>query len=273
MRSTHTLIQNFADDNQDYATSESNIHQLVAGEPAFAFRGIRRGSSMLPASIVIAIALAAGWSFVRYPAAWQSVIAQVTALIDQRALAPVTPTVHAPPAASPPPPVEARDVSAAPGAAAGTAMPEPQITAATGAPETDDGAPEGGVAANVRVEPLSPPAADPRDPNQKRALAAGLHPGISRAVLARLTDSDFRNAAVAVRTALADTPDDDVLSYPRGASEKVAQFEVRFVEGAGAECRRYVVTVTLARWSTTALPMEKCGSALPKRTAGRKAAG
>ena len=48
---------------------------------------------------------------------------------------------------------------------------------------------------------------------------------------------------------------------PLGRQRKAeeALFKVRFVPGAPAGCRRYVVTVTKDGWLTTALPMEKCG--------------
>lgn len=249
----------------DFNAADVNFTQLMLGEPARAPRSTPRGSSMLPAAIVIAIASALAWGFIRYPAVWQTVVSSVSMIVEQRAPAP--PVVTAPPVAPVAPPVETRDVAAAPGAGAGAAMPLTQATADDDASETEVDPPAVNAEANVRVEPLTPPKADPSDPNQKRALAAGLHPDISRALLSRLTEADYRNAAVAVRTALGQTPDAEVLSYPRDASAKQALFEVRFVEGAGPACRRYVVTVTLARWSTTALPMEKCGQALPKRNA------
>ena len=79
------------------------------------------------------------------------------------------------------------------------------------------------------VAPLPPPVVNKDDPYQVRALAAGLHPGLSRALLVRLTKTDFKNAAHAIRTALAKTPDDKVFVWPRGRSTKVTRFQVRFV--------------------------------------------
>ena len=119
-------------------------------------------------------------------------------------------------------------------------------------------------------QPLPPPFADPTDPNQKRALAAGLHPDLSRALLARLSVADYSNAKTAIQTALAETSDDEVYTWPREATGKRAQFEVKFVAGSSAACRRYVVIVTKDRWSTTAPPIEKCGGELPKRKLVRK---
>ncbi len=125
--------------------------------------------------------------------------------------------------------------------------------------------------------PASPPAVDasnaspdghavayappvvPADPLMARAQAAGLHPEISRAVLARLSATDFHNAAVAIKTALAEVADDGSLFWPRQRAADQALFQVYFVPGAPAGCRRYVVTITRDRWSATALPMERCG--------------
>ena len=128
-------------------------------------------------------------------------------------------------------------------------------------------------AADATPAPLLPPAADPGDPYQKRALDAGLHPDLSQAVLSRLSDADYKNASTAISTALAETPDNGVLVWPKKAAAKRALFEVHFVRGAGSDCRRYVVTVTLERWSTTAPAMEKCGADLPKRKFAKAAAG
>lgn len=97
------------------------------------------------------------------------------------------------------------------------------------------------------------------DPLAKRAATAGLHPDISRVLLQRLSDADFRNAAVAIGKAVAETADDAVLVWPRQRKPDLALFQVYFVPGAAPDCRRYVVTVTKDAWNTTALPMERCG--------------
>lgn len=96
------------------------------------------------------------------------------------------------------------------------------------------------------------------DPNKARAAKAGLNPEISRVVLARLSDVDYRNAALAIRTALAETADDAVHYWPLKVKSGVAQFQVHFVPGAEEGCRRYVVTVAKDGWATTALPMDNC---------------
>ena len=109
------------------------------------------------------------------------------------------------------------------------------------------------------AEPLPPPTVDPTDPYQARAVAVGLHPDLSRALLERLSSTDYRNAGIAIQTALADTPDRGVFVWPRQRQPELALFQVRFVPGAAPTCRRYVVTITKDGWLTTASPMEKCG--------------
>lgn len=112
--------------------------------------------------------------------------------------------------------------------------------------------------------PYAPPApslrAPPSDPYQKRASAAGLHPDLSHILLARLSPTDYRNAGIAIQTAIAETPDAGVFVWPRQRKPELALFQVRFVAGAATGCRRYVVAITKDGWLTTALPMEKCGS-------------
>ena len=123
-------------------------------------------------------------------------------------------------------------------------------------PET---APEQPPEAPPAPEPLTAPSADPADPNQKRALAAGLHPQLSRVLLARMSAADYRNAAHAVKIALAETPDSEVFVWPKQRKPEEALFNVRFVQGASVDCRRYVVSITKDGWLTTALPLETCG--------------
>ncbi len=134
--------------------------------------------------------------------------------------------------------------------------PEPLITASIETAPADK-APS--------VAPLAPPKADLSDPYQRRASAVGLHPDLSRALLARLSPADFRNAGVAIDTAVAKTPETDTFVWPRQRRPELALFQVRFVPGAAPDCRRYVVTITKDRWSTTALPMERCGAKLAAR--------
>ncbi len=118
------------------------------------------------------------------------------------------------------------------------------------------------------VEPLPPVVIDPNDPYQRRAEAVGLHPGLSRVLLARLSAADYRNAEYAINTAIAKTKDGSVFAWPSQRTPDLALFKVHFVRGVTPDCRRYVVTVTKDGWVTTALPMERCGPNL--RQAMRK---
>jgi hypothetical protein len=109
-------------------------------------------------------------------------------------------------------------------------------------------------------EPLPPPTVDANDPYQKRALAVGLHPGLSHVLLAKLSPTDYRNAGIAIETALVKTPEGGVYVWPREGKPDLAVFRVHFVAGAAPGCRRYVVVVAKDRWLTTAAPMEKCNA-------------
>lgn len=106
------------------------------------------------------------------------------------------------------------------------------------------------------------PAEEAKDnsPQRKRAVAAGLSPDLPNVLLSRLTAADLKNAAYAIKTALAKTPDDAEFSWPPKPSKEQALFEVRFVAGAEQGCRRYIVTVTKDRWSSTSAALEKCAS-------------
>jgi len=107
------------------------------------------------------------------------------------------------------------------------------------------------------------PAEDTRDksPKRKHAIEAGLSPDLPNVLLTRLSKADLRNAAYAIKTALAKTPDDAKFLWPQKPSRQQAFFEVRFVQGAPQGCRRYIVTVTKERWSSTSAALEKCANA------------
>lgn len=226
------------------------------------------GSSMLGASIVIALMLGAGWIVMQAPADWLGVVgervAALSALLrdtrpavvsaESSAIATVDASISAVP--------EAHVADAPP--VSGEAVPDvPAVSTNAGAPvETGSIDP---AAEAPPAEPLPPPKVDPADPYQKRAAAVGLHPDLSRVLLKRMTSSDYRNAGYAIENAVAKTADDGEFIWPRQRKPEEALFRVRFVRGAAPHCRRYVVTVTKDRWSTTAPPMEKCGAGDSKR--------
>lgn len=205
-------------------------------------RALRRG-------IAVLVVFGGGWALLSDPGWREWTFAKVTdlssfvgtqaaALLESRP--PVT-TASAPPRAEPAPRLIALDEPPA------TAPPTVVATAPA-------------VSTPYEAPAAAPPDAEPASAaHQKRAEAVGLHPGLSRAVLERLSDADYRNAEIAVRRAVAETPDTGVFVWPRQRESDLALFKVRFVQGAAADCRRYVVTITKDRWLTTALPMERCG--------------
>lgn len=144
-----------------------------------------------------------------------------------------------PPAAPPPSVIEAPPVAAAPVVVTTAALPP---TAVERAPESDTAKP-----------------ATPTDPLRLKAEAVGLHPDLSRALLERLTPADFQNAGAAVAKALEQASEDAVTVWPQRAKAGAAIFEVRFVPGAPSGCRRYIVGILKDRWTTTAMPVDKCG--------------
>lgn len=161
--------------------------------------------------------------------------------------------------ASPPPP---------------SAVAEPSVEFASAAdPTTTGDADDAPPAARAPTEPLPPPVVDPGDALQAKALAAGLHPGLSRVLLEALSKTDFANARTAISKALAAPSDTRSLTFPARRQDGLAQFEVTLVVGARVDCRRYVVRVGKSGWLTTALPMERCGIAGPLPPAKAASAG
>jgi hypothetical protein len=210
--------------------------------------------------ISILVAFGGGWALITYQATWRpwlaSELAAVAPMVAPQSPGPLATAAVVPPPlptttiASPPPPPPAGDP--VPAAKPEPPAAEPTASVETASIESAEPAPA--------VEPLPPPPVDPADPYQKRAAAVGLHPKLSRVLLARLSATDYRNAGVAIETAVAKTPDTATFVWPRQRTPELALFQVHFVPGAAPHCRRYVVTVTKDRWSTTAPPMEKCGS-------------
>jgi hypothetical protein len=258
------------DTDEDFAPVE-----LYSGDRICPPRiGSGRGNAMLRAYIVIFVALGGSWALLGNQATWQGWLRTVTTAVsasmrggppgsvEQDASAPAaavppssTEAAAKPVAFDPPPsapqPLQSSEIAAAPGAAAGT-----PATPTT----TDAVRPQDADTQETQSEPLPPPVVDPSDPYQKRAVAVGLHPDLSRVLLKRLSPTDYRNAGIAIQTAVAKTPDTAVFVWPRQRKPELALFEVHFVRGAAPDCRRYVVTVTKDGWSTTAPPMEKCGT-------------
>jgi hypothetical protein len=255
-----TLAYSPFDSDEDYGPGElfsgERICPPLAGD----------GNAMLRAYVFIAIALGGGWALLSHQATWQkwisSATSEVSSLMDHTAAAPAaTPPLNAQPApipaataplASAPLPPNSKEIADTPNADESSASVSETTTGAL--PSAGD---------DASPSPLPSPTVDPADPYQTRASAAGLNPGLSHALLARLSPTDYRNAGIAIRTAMAKTPDTGVFVWPRQRRPEQALFQVHFVRGAAPDCRRYVVTVAKDGWSTTALPMEKCGVSAP----------
>ena len=301
-----TGLRSYADPNQFLADADvrdaRKIAELLApdasrtfypGEPIAKPRGRRPDASMTRALLVVVLLSGVGWALVRTEAQWRPLVNPIVDTMMSKAQR-VASSISAQResnsssasnnSAPPPPPmaVGARDIADAPGVAAGdvTGQPgqQPKSRAAASDADASAGNPSDaeasvtaagstdGERAAQSAAPLPPPEVDADDPYQARALAAGLHPKLSRVLLTRLTAEDFRNARAAITKALAEVTDDGKLEWPQRRASERALFTVHFVPGATADCRRYVVSVTKDRWTTTALPMERCGVAKPAQS-------
>ena len=234
------------------------------GEP---FRAPNR---LLRSLIVGLAAMSCLWIYLNRAAIIPSWVQEVISVPARTPQTPVSPPPSSP--AVQPQPQTAKTVEDAPlPKFAPQALPE-SANAAAAKPEAASEELDTAGESEAAPEPIVLPAQT--DPLQKRAVAAGLHPDISRAVLSRLTARDFSNAAIGVQKALTETPDGDVLTWPlagpRAGKGAGAVYTIHFVRGSSPDCRRYVVTITLSGWDTTALPMETCGIKSPRSAAGQK---
>jgi hypothetical protein len=251
-RARASLAESDEDFDDEFAAGEFYSGERVCLPPDGA-----GGIGLLRGAILILIALGGGWALLTYQATWRpwlaAELAAVAPVIDTKVPAPLEAASAAVPAPLP----------------AATTIPTMQLAAVAPPPpappaETPSAATKVTIApaADAPIQQLPPPTVDLTDPYQKRAAAVGLHPDLSRVLLARLSPTDYRNAGVAIATAVAKTPDTATFVWPRQRTPELALFQVHFVPGAAPHCRRYVVTVTKDRWSTTAPPMEKCGTNL-----------
>jgi hypothetical protein len=251
-----------------YSTSHDTHDEFFLGEELFPGERIgqprsRAGGKAMLWGVAILIALGGGWALLGGQAAWPAWlptdIAAMLPSMDRKVSRPVEPAASAMSATVPlanAEPTKPIALDALPSSKAGAT---PDATARSAAPPLTTGALPPAATGEASDQPLRPPTADPADPYQVRAEAVGLHPDLSRVLLARLSPADYRNAGIAIQTAVKETPDSAVFVWPRQRKPELAHFQVKFVPGAAPGCRRYVVTVTKDGWSTTALPMEKCG--------------
>ena len=216
--------------------------------------------------LLLVMLLGGGWALIGEPATWPEWLLGKVAAISagmERSSGPPQQAASAMVTAPRPSPAEPSSkpaaIEAPPAILQAPPSARPAATQSPAAPATAAVPPAAAGADDPAPGPLEPPSIDPADIYQVRALAVGLHPGLSRVLLARLSPDDYRNAGIAIQKAVAETPDSGVLVWPRQRKPELALFHVRFVPGAAPDCRRYVVTVTKDGWLTTALPMEKCG--------------
>ena len=233
---------------------------------------VRKRGKWLRRSLLLAGTL--GLAYVSYedPSIWPKAWSLASGVLSQVQEQALQKTAAAPPANPPLPPspasgesMTASNTGAAlapipvgPDASAASALPPAPVTSPPTGQKSETPA---SVHANSEMRPYAPPrSVTVVDPFEARAKASGLHPDLSRDLLAKLSDADFRNAAYATRTALEKTSDDSTFKWPRRREAGLATFEVRFVPGAEPDCRRYIVTVEKDRWQTTAPPVDKCGA-------------
>ena len=258
----HTFYDNRAYDDGDFLPGER------IGPPPTRKGGV----FVLRALVLLLIAGGSGWMLVSDRSTWpgwlQSTVAAFSSAYDSAMTAPAdrkrqvviqdrfepNPTPLAPRVVP-----ESLPLTPRPIVQAKPTLPDAPPAARPETPPLTTGSlPSAAERSNEAGGPLPTPRADPSDPFQVRAEAVGLHPRLSRALLERLSAEDYRNAGVAIKTALAETADDASFVWPRQRKPELALFKVHFVAGAASGCRRYVVTITKDRWSTTAFPMEKC---------------
>src|SRR5439155_25333409 len=163
--------------------------------------------------IIVLIVLGGGWTLLGDQVTWPrwllAEIAAVSASMDRRigrepaaseaatASRPVKAESTTKPALDAPPP------TLQPPALTETAAASDTPTRPAAPPLTTATLPPAATGLDEPVQPLPPTIADPADPCQMRAVAVGLHPDLSRFLLALLSPSDFRNAGIAIPTAMA----------------------------------------------------------------------
>lgn len=233
---------------------------------------VSRGRRIMARLLVLSILGGGAWLAIEHQETsrqvWSALSSQVMALIETAGKGRENPTATA--TASPGTNSGSSDMAAMEREVAALPLGGAENDKPVDVPPTSDmttGALPGSGKPYIDPEAEAPVAPGDRDALQRRAEAVGLNPDLSRVLLARLSDADFRNARIAIETALAEVADDGSLTYPKTRVPGGAQFRVHFVAGAADNCRRYVVAIATDGWLTTALPMEKCG--VKRRSAGK----
>ncbi|WP_052699469.1 hypothetical protein [Hyphomicrobium sp. 99] len=240
---------------------------FYAGEPISA-PPRKRGNPVRKFYVFLFAVLGTGAGLIHFDAPWQQWVSNIEQVVSSAMSAR---QLSASLESAPPKDVAVAETSGAlppspPPAANSQPLPEVVIAEAPG---SETGSPSSETKSDAGASESSSTPSTPADPYRKRAEAVGLHPDLSHVLLSRLTATDYRNAAFAIDKALKTIPDDGVFEWPRSRKNGSAVFNIHFVAGAGHDCRRYVVTVTKDRWTTTALPMERCGVKLADRGAAK----
>ena len=266
--------------DNEFDDDEFEREEFFAGERVCPPRPRRGAAFKLVSSLVFLGALGGGWSLVKDPPAWlETLSTDVAALWYALKPEDAQPDQQKSAAAAQSPavaeqPVVATEIADAPGAEAGISVPSATVETAPAGSSDAEATADAATSEEIPAAPTPQQPSPPRtDRYEKQAEAVGLNPDLSKAVLRRLSETDFSNAGIAIKTALAKTADDAVHTWPAKLKPNLALFEVRFVPGAAENCRRYVVTVTKDRWATTAPPMEKCGISSPAPGVAKASAG
>lgn len=254
------------DEFDRYFDTELSAGERIGPQPP------RRSRAFSRLVIVVLMAIAGGWAYLGDPSVLtQWLPAEIASLLPSADRKPAMSADATASAIRPPePPARLEPAKMSPIEAPAPSPPVPPPAETASAPDTAPASADSAVmSATLQTETkaedaapperLPPPVVDLSDPYQRKATAVGLHPELSRALLEKLTPADYRNAGIAIKTALAETPDSEVYVWPRERKAGVAVFQVKFVPGAPSDCRRYVVAILRDGWQTTALPMERCG--------------
>ena len=259
MKSSAWRVAEPADYDDYEPAGNDSLGELLPEDRIGAPRAQSGGKTVLATSVLIVASLGASWMLFGDQMTWSSLPlkAALVPSLEKTAPGALDTAVAAMPPAATPTPATLESPALTPATAAGQ---NPAATEPAEKPAVKTAAlpPAATSYDDAAAAPLRPAIADPNDAMQMRAAAAGLHPELSRVLLSRLSSADYRNAGMAIKTALAGSSDEAIVSWPREPKPSEALFEVHFVPGAAPGCRRYVVTVAKDGWLTTALPIEKC---------------
>ena len=191
------FLSSYSSDDGLAFASQDRLDEFFTGERVCPPHLVARGSSWRRAWLVILMLGGTGWGWMQLPemakapiheavvSALSTLVAQLTSgRASQPAAAPEM--VQTPASPQLPASLDAQEIAPAPGAQTGTQISQDPAAATVGN-EEDTAAPQSEEAAgdeeSKTAERLPPPTVDPADRHAARALAAGLHPDLSRVLL------------------------------------------------------------------------------------------